>query len=188
MCLTGGRGCVIIKIGYIGFDHYYQVAIEGGNEMFSNNPYKYDANWTKNEIRVRKDEFLGFFILCLVLNIACLVGVFVGKPILLVFVVCLSIGCLFIVLDFVNTKMLYDDKGITFVSALNQKTFYTWDLIVSVEDTFEDARLCGSRPGRILKIGCRNSKGKIEYMKYYFGSYVGIVRFLHLYSEYYSAV
>ena len=88
-------------------------------------------------------------------------------------------------MDLKNTSVAYDQNGITITIFTNRHFFYSWDDVISVQDTYADPRLFKGptdlNQRRILKIGVRNHKGKIEYLTYLFSHFSGIYQFLDYY-------
>ena len=77
--------------------------------------------------------------------------------------------------------MIYDDKGIIFQNLFKKQYFYSWDKIVSIEDTYTGRPLrlgVDILKSRVLKIGFIDVNGKVAYMSYFYIYHVGIPRFL----------
>ena len=72
-------------------------------------------------------------------------------------------------MDLKNTSVAYDQNGITITIFTNKHFFYSWDDVISVQDTYADPRLFKGATDlnqrRILKIGVRNHKGKMSVHK-----------------------
>ena len=88
-------------------------------------------------------------------------------------------------MDFKNTSIVYNQKGITITNFTNRHFFYVWQDVISVQDTYADPRLFKGltdlNKRRILKIGVCNHKGKIEYLTYLFSYFSEIYQFLDYY-------
>ena len=145
-----------------------------------------DNNTTSlNEIRPRKD--IGIKALWIEIILECvfiLSSIFVDLATLF-FVFIMPIIILFTYLDHKNTCVVYDQNGITITNFMNRHFFYSWDDIISVQDTYADPRLFKGptdlNQRRILKIGVRNHKSKTEYLTYLFSHFSGIYQFLDYY-------
>ena len=138
-----------------------------------------------NEIRPRKDIcikalYIEFILECVFIFIS----IFVDLA-LLTFVFIMPIIILYTYMDLKNTSVVYDQNGITITIFTNKHFFYSWDDVISVQDTYADPRLFKGPTDlnhrRILKIGVRNHKGKIEYLSYLFSHFSGIYQFLDYY-------
>ena len=98
-------------------------------------------NTSTNEIRPKKDLCIKG--LCIEIILAC---VFILSSILidltlLSFVFIMPIMILFTCLDYKNTCVVYDQNGITITNFMNRHFFYSWDDVISVQDTYADPRL-----------------------------------------------
>ena len=138
-----------------------------------------------NEIRPRKDICIkGLWIEIILECVFILSSIFVDLA-MLSFVFIMPIMILFTYLDLKNTSVVYDQNGITITNFMNRHFFYSWDDVISVQDTYADPRLFKGATDlnqrRILKIGVRNHKGKIEYLTYLFSHFSGIYQFLDYY-------
>lgn len=85
------------------------------------------------------------------------------------------------IISVLNDKMIYDDSGITLSNIVGHKFFIPWRDVISVENTFEDPRLCRGAPGRIIKILYINRCGETESAKFGFHNNIGVVEFLTYY-------
>ena len=138
-----------------------------------------------NEIRPRKDICIkGLWIEIILECVFIMSSIFVDLA-MLSFVFIMPIMILFTYLDLKNTSVVYDQNGITITNFMNRHFFYSWDDVISVQDTYADPRLFRGPTDlnrrRILKIGVRNHKGKIEYLTYLFSHFSGIYQFLDYY-------
>ena len=135
-----------------------------------------------NSIRPRKDIHIkGLWIETILECVFILSSIFFDLA-MLSFVFIISLLIVYTCLDFRNTSVTYDQNGITITNFTNRYFFYSWDEVISVQDTYADPRLfkgpTGLNQRRILKIGVRNHKGKIEYLTYLFSHFSGIYQFL----------
>ena len=138
-----------------------------------------------NEIRPRKDICIkGLWIEIILECVFIMSSIFVDLA-MLSFVFIMPIMILFTCLDYKNTCVVYDQNGITITNFMNRHFFYSWDDVISVQDTYADPRLFKGTTDlnqrRILKIGVRDHKGKIEYLTYLFSHFSGIYQFLDYY-------
>ena len=138
-----------------------------------------------NEIRPRKDIcikalYIEFILECVFIFIS----IFVDLA-SLTFVFIMTIIILYTYMDLKNTSVVYDQNGITITIFTNKHFFYSWDDVISVQDTYADPRFFKGPTNlnhrRILKIGVRNHKGKIEYLSYLFSHFSGMYQFLDYY-------
>lgn len=84
----------------------------------------------------------------------------------------------FVILTYVNVKMIYDGNGVTFYDMRSRSCFASRYEIVSVEGTLSDPRLSRGGPGRIVLIVYHNRNGRTESVQYGFSDYVGLPEFL----------
>ena len=138
-----------------------------------------------NEIRPRKDICIKA--LCVEIILECvfiLISIFIDLASLF-FVFIMPIIILYTYMDLKNTSVVYDQNGITITIFTNKHFFYSWDDVIGVEDTYADPHLFRGptklEQRRILKIGVRNHKGKIEYLNYLFSHFSGTYQFLNYY-------
>jgi len=138
-----------------------------------------------NAIRPRKDLFIkGIWVEIILECVFILSSVFLDLE-MLFFVPIMLLMIVYTYLDFRNTSVTYDQNGIAITIFTNRHFFYSWDDVISVQDTYADPRLFKGPTDlnlrRILKIGVRNHKGKIEYLTYLFSHFSGIYQFLNYY-------
>ena len=138
-----------------------------------------------NEIRPRKDICIkGLWIEIILECVFIMSSIFVDLA-MLSFSFIMLLMILYTYLDFKNTSVVYDQKGITITNFTNRHFFYVWQDVISVQDTYADPHLFRGQADlnrrRILKIGVRNHKGKIEYLTYLFSHFSGIYQFLDYY-------
>ena len=142
-------------------------------------------NTSINEIRPKKDLCIKGLWIEIILACAFILSSILIDLTLLSFVFIMPILILFTCLDYKNTCVVYDQNGITITNFMNRHFYYSWDDVISVQDTYADPRLfkgaTDSNQRRILKIGVRNHKGKIEYLTYLFWHFSGIYQFLEYY-------
>ena len=142
-------------------------------------------NTSTNKIRPKKDLCIKGLWIEIILACAFILSSILIDLTLLSFVFIIPILILFTCLDYKNTCVVYDQNGITITNFMNRHFFYSWDDVISVQDTYADPRLfkgtTDSNQRRILKIGVRNHKGKIEYLTYLFSHFSGIYQFLDYY-------
>lgn len=138
---------------------------------------KEDITFDKNEIRRQTNSYKKSMILLAAFE---LFFISKGEDFVFPFIV-LPFMFVLATLDFRNEKMIYDEKGITFQNLFKKQYFYSWDKIVSVEDTYTDRRVYFGTDilkGRILKVGFIDVNGKVAFLSYYYIYHVGIPRFL----------
>ena len=138
-----------------------------------------------NAICPRKDLFIkGIWVEIILECVFILSSIFLDLK-MLFFVPIMLLMIVYTYLDFRNTSVTYDQNGITITIFTNRHFFYSWDDVISVQDTYADPRLFKGptdlNQRRILKIGVRNHKGKIEYLTYLFSHFSGIYQFLNYY-------
>ena len=138
-----------------------------------------------NKIRPRKDICIkGLWIEIILACAFILSSIFLDLAMLsLAFIMLFMV--VYTYFDFRNTCVVYDQNGITITNFMNRHFFYSWDDVISVQDTYADPRLFKGvtdlNQRRILKIGVRNQKGKIEYLTYLFSHFSGVYPFLDYY-------
>jgi len=141
---------------------------------------KDDVCWNKNEIVHRKDVFVAKIFISVVLEIIfILLSMFYNQSLISLAII-LPLVNIIEVFRFLNEKMIYDEKGITFNTMWNKKFFYSWDNVISLKDTYI------KKEQRILKIDYRDLNGKNAYMVFSFNAYTGVPRFLEFSSPRYS--
>lgn len=143
---------------------------------------KEDISFDKNEIRRKTNSYRISLILLATFELFS-IWVFISKGVAFVFpFILIPLMFVFSTLNFYNEKMIYDEKGITFQNLFKKQYFYSWDKIVSVEDTYTDRRVIyfgtDILKGRVLKVGFIDVNGKVAYMSYFYIDNVGIPRFL----------
>ena len=138
-----------------------------------------------NKIRPRKDICIKGLRIEIILACAFILSSIFLDLEMLFFVPIILLMIVYTYLDFRNTSVTYDQNGITITIFTNRHFFYSWDDVISVQDTYADPRLFKGPTDlnlrRILKIGVRNHKGKIEYLTYLFSHFSGIYQFLNYY-------
>ena len=132
-----------------------------------------------NEVRSKSVSlFISIPILCVI----AIILIFTHHYLLIVFP---SMMCVYIILSFLNEKLLYSGKGITFCDFLGKKRFIPWENIVSIEDTYEDPQLSRGVPGRILKIKYRykyrHMRERTEVFKLSYSGHIGIEELVSFY-------
>lgn len=142
---------------------------------------KEDISFDKNEIRPKTNNYRISLIVLTSFELLS-IWIFFSKGVAFVFpFILIPLMFVFSILNFYNEKMIYDEKGITFQNLFKKQYFYSWDKIVSVEDTYTDRpRRLGVDilKGRVLKIGFIDVNGKVAYMSYFYIHHIGIPRFL----------
>ena len=99
---------------------------------------KEDITFDKNEIRRQTNSYKKSMIFLAAFELFS-IWVFISKGEAFVFpFIVLPFMFVLATLDFRNEKMIYDEKGITFQNLYKKQYFYSWDKIVSVEDTYTD--------------------------------------------------
>ena len=149
---------------------------------------KEDISFDKNEIRRKTNAYRISLILLATLELF-FIWVFISKGVAFVFpFILIPLMFVFSTLNFYNEKMIYDEKGITFQNLFKKQYFYSWDKIVSVEDTYTDRRVIyfgmDILKGRVLKVGFIDVNGKVAYMSYFYIHHIGIPRFLDYFLSY----
>ena len=138
-----------------------------------------------NGIRPRKDLFIkGIWVEIILECVFILSSIFLDLE-MLFFVPVMLLMIVYTYLDFRNTSVTYDQNGITITNFTSRHFFYSWNDVISVQDTYADPRLFKGptdlNTRRILKIGVRNHKPKTEYLTYFFSRFSGIHQFLDYY-------
>ena len=140
-----------------------------------------------NEIRPRKDICIKALWIEIILECVFVLSAILVNLASLTFVFIMPIMILYTYLNLKNTSVVYDKNGITVTIFTNRHFFYSWDDVISVQDTYADPRLFRGptilNQRRILKIGVRNHKSKIEYLTYLFSQFTGIYQFLNYYES-----
>ena len=142
---------------------------------------KEDITFDKNEIRRQTNSYKISMIFLAAFELFCIWD-FISKGENFVFpFIVLPFMFVLATLDFRNEKMIYDEKGITFQNLFKKQYFYSWNKIVSVEDTYRDGGVFFGMDilkGRSLKVGFIDVNGKVAFKSYYYIYHVGIPRFL----------
>lgn len=99
---------------------------------------KEDINWNKNEIRQRKDKFLKSLFIMIVLEIFAVSLTLTTRKVFIIAVILIPLFIIYSIAEFCSKKMIYDDKGITFIEFPGKRFFYPWDKIVSIERSLEN--------------------------------------------------
>lgn len=142
---------------------------------------KHFSHMDKNEVRISKSSFVKNVFYYCILEIVTLWYSFCYSRNAIIVAVVLPIFCLLFVLEYVNGIIVYDEKGVVFVSVFNKKHFCPWNEIVSVEDTYENPKLVRGSVGRVLKIGYKKYNGEVKYKRYEYKSLAGASEFLNYY-------
>ena len=140
---------------------------------------------TSNEIRPRRDICIKGLWIEIILEIVFILSAIFFNLVSLSFVLIMPIMILYTYLDLKNTSVVYDQNGITITNFMNRQFFYSWNDVISVQDTYADPRFfkgpTSLNQRRVLKIGVRNHKSKTEYLTYFFSQFSGIYQFLNYY-------
>ncbi len=148
--------------------------------------FYFDNKVDHNEIRSKKDAYVKTLLIQIIFEVIFIVSTFFLNSLMIIFVLLMFLMMLEEYFSFKNNKLIYEEKGITIVTTANKPFFYSWDDVVSVKDTYANPHVFVNpqkdwNKSRVLEIGVRNYKSKIEYHYYFFTEYSGIYDFLKYY-------